>query len=633
MSHLLDDVRRLMEQSELVATTASLKSESASILFGHKVRPLSPGEIEQLKEQGNHADDWSRISVAPLFRTDRIRNNRFLGRVVLGAYSGIPVDLGDGAELPTGISDSTIRDCEIANDALIHRVGLLSRTIVQPRAAVVSVDSMTCNGETTFGCGAELVLGNESGGREVRSFAEMTVSVTSRLASNRSDRSTQERYQQLIETYLDRIRTSWTLIASGAIVKDTGQLVDCYVGPHAVISNARRVAQSCLCSNAAEPVKIRDGSCVMQSILQWGASVESMSLVDTSVLCEHSHVERHGKLTASVLGPNSGVAEGEVTSCLVGPFVGFHHQALLIAATWPEGRGNVGYGANIGSNHTGRAPDQEIRCGEGVFFGLGVDIKFPADYSRSPYSVFASGITCLPQRIEFPFSLINTPRLHTDGLSSLINEIVPGWVLAENLYMIRRNEAKYQQRNRARRESFDFDVFRPEIIELMRVARDRMMQVDQRAYYTDKDIPGLGKNYLTDAARQTSIETYDFHIGWYARKGLRQQLIDRGLRASDAAASALLEQSSDDPDWELQRTLLHEEAGPLDIRTLLEELVDRERKIAEDVVRARAKDERRGRKIIDDYDDVHHIAVDDEFVRVTWQRFESRYGEIQKLLS
>ena len=94
--------------------------------------------------------------------------------------------------------------------------------------------------------------------------------------------------------------------------------------------------------------------------------MDTMGMVHSSVMCEHTHVERHGMLTDSVLGPNSGVAEGEVTASLCGPFVGFHHQSLLIATYWPDGKGNVGYGANVGSNHTSKAPDQELWPGEGV---------------------------------------------------------------------------------------------------------------------------------------------------------------------------------------------------------------------------------------------------------------------------
>ena len=96
-----------------------------------------------------------------------------------------------------------------------------------------------------------------------------------------------------------------------------------------------------------------------------------------------------------------------MSSSLVGPFVGFHHQALLIAgewvmdtwcvagvyvltyppacalpvlacasAMWPAGKGNVGYGANVGSNHTGKAPDQELRPGEGCVLRVALHARW-----------------------------------------------------------------------------------------------------------------------------------------------------------------------------------------------------------------------------------------------------------------
>ena len=47
-----------------------------------------------------------------------------------------------------------------------------------------------------------------------------------------------------------------------------------------------------------------------------------------------------------------------------------------------------------------RQADQEVWPGEGVFFGLSTVIKFPANYSESPFSVIGSGVTCLPQRVS-----------------------------------------------------------------------------------------------------------------------------------------------------------------------------------------------------------------------------------------
>lgn len=90
-------------------------------------------------------------------------------------------------------------------------------------------------------------------------------------------------------------------------------------------------------------------------------------------------------------------------------------------AIWFEGKGNIGYGANVGSNHTGRLPDQECLPGEGTFFGLGCNIKYPCNLSDSPYSIIASGITMLPQRLTYPFSLVNRPTQVHEGISPAFN--------------------------------------------------------------------------------------------------------------------------------------------------------------------------------------------------------------------
>jgi hypothetical protein len=632
MSGVLEEIRRTMEASELVAAVRSLRHDSESLLFGSDVRSLNPEEIDQLERQRNRADDWTQLRVVAGFRPEQVWNNQFLGRVVLGAFSGVSCELGDGISLPSGVFDSTVSDSEIGDDAVVHRVGLLNRTLLQTGAAVVNSSCVTCGEETTFGCGTELPLGIETGGREVRSYGEITVGVAQQLATGRDDKSLLEEFDRLIEEYLGRVRSSRTLLAPGAVIRDSNQIVGCYLGSQAVVSGVGSLAESCLLSTAEEPAVVGGGASVSGSIVQWGAEVDSMAIVDESVLCEHSHVERHGKVTGSILGPNTGVGEGEVTASLVGPFVGFHHQALLIAAVWPEGKGNVGYGANVGSNHTGRAPDQEIWCGEGTFFGLGVNVKFPADFTKSPYCILASGVTCLPQKVEFPFSLINAPSRIPDDIPPSFNEIFPAWVLAENIYMIKRNEGKYQKRNKARRETFVFDVFRPEIIELMRDAEHRLSLVHGQSHYSANEIPGLGKNFVTDAAIRTAIKTYHFYVGYYARRGLFHRLVCQELKARSPEAQALLTEPSDSARWEQQRQILGDEESHQEVPALLEQLVARERHIAEQVERAKAKDDARGRKVIPDYDESHQLAAGDGFIRETWARFDELAAEVERLL-
>ena len=73
-----------------------------------------------------------------------------------------------------------------------------------------------------------------------------------------------------------------------------------------------------------------------------------------------------------------------------------------------------------------------------------------------PPATVSRGVTTLPQRIRFPFSLINTPGEALPGVSPAYNEIIPGWVLSDNLFALKRNEGKYSMRNKARRSHFDF---------------------------------------------------------------------------------------------------------------------------------------------------------------------------------
>src|SRR5262249_44867085 len=161
--------------------------------------------------------------------------------------------------------------------------------------------------------------------------------------------------------------------------------------------------------------------------------------------------------------------------------------------------------------------DQELWAGEGMFFGLGVNVKFPADFTRAPYTVVACGASLLPQRMSFPFSLIAPPATQPTGTSPAYMEITPAWMLSDNLYALRRNEAKHRSRNKARRARFNFEVLRPDTIDLVRDACLRLEAVSQvKQIYTEADIDGLGKNFLPEKNRLRAIEAYRFVLRYYA---------------------------------------------------------------------------------------------------------------------
>jgi NDP-sugar pyrophosphorylase family protein len=631
---LIRRVREAAALSDLVQAVASIRRDGGRwhALGDVPLRPLSDEEIAQLEKRGTCCGDWSRIRVADGFDWRRLSHCNLHGDVLLGRFLR-QVPLAEGIEVPAGIYHATIANCVIANDVLIRDVKLLANYVVDNDAVLLDCGTVTCAARTAFGNGMSLPIGVESGGRDVAVYAEIDVSTAQAVASRRSQHELMDDYECAVGDYTLQITSDRGLIGAAASVQRTPSVRNTLVGPHANVDAATLVADCTLLSSRDEPTRIESGAYVSETLLQWGSQVASLAIVERSVLTEHSHVDHHGKVSNSIIGPNSSIAKGEVTACLVGPFVSCHHQALLIATVWPEGKGNVSYGANIGSNHTAKAPDQEFWPGEGAFLGLGVNVKFPADFRKAPYTVLACSVTTLPQRLEFPFSLVNLPSRHFPDISPAYNEIIPAWLLSENLYAVKRNEGKYRARNRARRQQFEFEVFRPEIVDLMRHACRRLEGVTRlQEAYTDREIAGLGKNFLLESNRQRAIAAYRYFVRYYALLALKNHVQAVMREAREQSVCQVLDTPTLLPRWEHARHILVDELKITDMVGELRQLSGMLETIAQDVERSKAKDDERGAKIIDDYGDVHVEAAQDPFVRQTWEETHRLQRELAEVI-
>jgi hypothetical protein len=622
----LEVVSRAIADSQFLRSVERMRSDvgTAFVRDAAVLRAPTPKEIALLERLGNTADDWSRIWVSPTFNPQRLRNCDFHGNVVLGNFSSL-ISLPEGTKLPSGVYDSALADCIVGDDALVRHVGLLSGYAVGEGAILTNCGSIACTHRTTFGNGQSLPLGIETGGREIPVFAEISLPLIGLLTSGPYRQKYLHEYQLLIAEYLCRAASTRGIIENGAIVRNTMKLWNTYVGPHARVEESASVESCTVLSSLTESTHIQSGACVADTLLQWGSSCANGAIVERAVLMEHSRVENHGTICDSVIGPNTTVARGEVCASLVGPFVGFHHQALLIAVRWPEGKGNVSYAAAVGCNHTSRAPDQECWLGEGTFLGLGAKLQFPIDLSRAPYTVVASGAVLFPQKMVFPFSLIKSPANCPSGVSTCCNELVPAWVLSDNLYAIQRAQSKFRTRNRASRQVFDFEVFRPETVDLMREACSRLSDVELvREIYSERDIKGLGKNYLTEPHRVQAVNVYTFFIRYYALLGLLQQTGDWLDSHDTESVDDVLMLPTCDPRWEHQRLVLREDLNLPDVVEGLRDLPEMLENVGVGVEQSKQKDDRRGEHIIDDYSQTHSPAYRDPIVRETW-------GEVRRL--
>jgi len=476
-------------------------------------RRLNESEAQQLREQGNTCTDWAGLRLLGLGSLSSIVQCRFEGQVLLDSEAG-----------SSTLIRSRIRNSKIGASK-VEDSGLLDGVWVEDGASIRRVGTISSGFQ--FGLGLAIHPGSETGLRRVFLMDGWLLQDCTDMAN--LPPAAQDVLAKELQSYLKDVDAKFTWIGSGANVESTPVIEDCFVGQNSMIRGATALRRCVLSSTEEAPIHIGDGAIAENSVLETGTAIRSHGQVRRSMLLEHSSVERAGQVAESVLGPNTHIAKGEVTASLVGPFVGFHHQALLIGALWPEGCGNVGYGAKVGSNHTGRKPDQEIRPGEGAFFGLGCSIKFPANFEESPYSLFAADVSVPPQRLAFPFSLIAPASSSPRGAEGL-NEILPGWVWAENAFALIRGAYKFQDRNRAMRHVFpnppvseksplrgtflSAGLFAPtlEAHVLKALAALKNAARRNKAFYLEREIPGLGRNFLSRKNLASGISAYENYL-------------------------------------------------------------------------------------------------------------------------
>jgi len=627
-------------------------------------RFLDKSERTLLEQQRVAAENWDHVIVPEAFGADdiaRMYNVRLQGYVQLGLLRG-QVAFGE-VRLDAVIENTTLDTVIVGNHVFIQNNTLINRYVIADGAKVFDNGMVTTDQGTTFGLGAEIPVGPETGGREVKAYPEISFEAIVRLARSRGDRGLQDDYAKLFDQYVEQAKSDFGYIGQGAELSSVPRAKNLFLSDGAVFAAVPTLENVIALSADGEQTSVVGAQSLKNTILQLGVSVETGAVVgdpesDTGViLLEHSHALNHAKVKASVIGPNTGVGEAEVTSSLIGPFVGIHHMCIVIAMDWAEGMGNVGAGAQLGSNHTGRAPDQEMRAGEGTFFGLGVLHTFSANFTEAPYSLLAKGVKGLPQRVQMPFSLINVPSNQIPGVSPAYGEMMPAWVWSDNAYMVMRNEGKYASRDHAKRhrlgrgdlQRYPFEVLRPSIVNLMIRARDALQAVNPGTafmyevtvggktktirYYTDRQIPGLGKNYMTEENRVKAIAAYTRMIQYYALKGLFAEVqarVDEVGRLNEM--NGLLTTPSDNVRWEHERRTLLSEVTTRDIPAALREYAAMQRQLAADVLASKKKDDNRGPGIIDDYAEAHGPAEKDKFVVKTQKDAEELAGTVERLV-
>ncbi len=601
-------LKKALKSSFITTSVEVLRSTKVPIRY----RTLTPEEIETLEKNGNRCDDWSLVSVEPNFSPERINQSIFVGEVRLPAFFGTVLLPGD-VSFPTGIYYSLVHNCTIEN-ALVHRVAMLSNVLVRFGAVLQNVGSIVSSGKISYQTGSDIVIGNEMGGRPLYVFPDITDELIDAQLLQKMNEEVQGSFAELINTWRQEVSLPFGVVDKGAVISNTNIVRNSWIGPHARIEGASKIRNTVVLSSLEEPCNIYDSVIIENSNVQEGVKVHSGALVKNSVLMKRVKVGNKAIINSSIISSCCHIEEAEVTCSYVGPLTQMHHHSLLISTLWPMGGGNLGYGANVGSNHTGRRPDQELYAGQGLFFGLGVNIKFPANLKDSPFSIIATGVTCEPQRLMFPFSLIKKGT-HSDPSKSFLNELIPGWNYAKNAYALDRNFYKYSIRGKGFVDVSFGALSQSELVKNVFDAYQRLQVKTIKDVYLKEDILGLGSNYHRETVRQNALKTY--------REFLERFVLDACVSAMEADSSLLMESPKDfrkSFSGEVLREITKDWAFPETVADLLKKYKALEKEWFDCVFKGLDRDAVRGREIFDDYDEVH--LPDKAFIDFEKQRIE-----------
>lgn len=557
--------------------------------IGYVSRALTEVERLTLEQQGCEAEDWALVKVDHDFSPRGFASVTFSGECFLSA---LVEPCWDGERhWPSMVKDVALSRVRLAPNVHISRTGLLEDCVVGSGSVVFNCGRILGADVSVWPVGIK--VGNETGGRAMWLSPEMT-SAQAKLQSENPLKA--DIFFAEAQSEFDEFSRGQSWLDRGCHITDVPLSKGVFLAEGTKVSGASLLDGVIAMGDLEQPVQIGSGCQLQRSILQWGSVVDGAAQLTAALISDGSHVGQGAVVEQSFIGHSGGFGKGEVTSCFMGPFVAMHHQSLSIGLVWPAGRGNVAYGANLGSNHTGKSPDQEAFPGEGCFFGLSSSLKFPVHLKLAPYSLIAAGVEVPPMRLELPFSLILPPKPGLSVTSMGLNRIEPAWVLSENLYALVRSELKFTQRLKSRREPFDASWLRADTVQLMDRAREKLMALPlDEDWIVAREWPGLGEGLLSRSSVQKAIDLYQLFGDFFA--------LDCVLRDHDSAwAERLTEQGLDCGDRDvLQRKV---------VETLEWQLAA--------IERSRVKDFNRGRRICDDYD-LTHVAMDKDPVLVAWR--------------
>ena len=312
-------------------------------------RPLTEAEIAALKDHANSADDWAQVWVKEDFVPKYILNTHFSGWVRLGLFEKT-FDLPGGISKHSGLYYTYLHNVEVGDNCCIEHVNnYIANYTIGEETFISNVDTILVQGETTFGNGVEVSVLNETGGREVLSYDQLSAHEAYFMAMYRHRPELIQRLRQLIMSYIDGLRSSHGTIGSHAHITDVGNITNVKIGDYAEIVGTRRLYNGSVNSVREAPITLGYSVICTDFIISSGSRVESGTALSRCFVGQACTLAHGYSASDSLFFSNCQGENGEACAIFAGPFTVTHHKSTLLIASQFSFM-NAGSGSNQ-SNH------------------------------------------------------------------------------------------------------------------------------------------------------------------------------------------------------------------------------------------------------------------------------------------
>ncbi len=313
------------------------------------MRQLTTEEIKTLEKQSCWAEAWQDIEVSDDFNPYAIRNVRFSGKNSLGTFSKT-ITSESGVKLPSGVRNVTLHNCRIGDNVLIENVANhIANYTIGDDCILQNIQTLEVIGHSSFGNGTEVSVLNETGGREVPIFNELSAQLAYIIALYRHRPVLIEQLKKMIARYCQEITSDRGTIGQHSKLVNTGTIRNVNIGDYCIIEGASRLENGSINSNRHDPVRIGYNVIAQDFIFCSGAHVTDGAALIRCFVGQACHLGHLFSAHDSLFFSNCQGENGEACAIFAGPYtVSMHKSSLLIAGLFSFL--NAGSGSNQ-SNH------------------------------------------------------------------------------------------------------------------------------------------------------------------------------------------------------------------------------------------------------------------------------------------